>query len=402
MLKINKNMNGNFMGLVLSIFPLGLILINIKLFNIGDAAFKPIHVIVITTIILGISRGINLKRFIIMLIYAIIPWFSIINVVSFSDFVSTYLIYLMSLMLIFIGISPALITDANVIQKMFKILFRTFNFSAIYGIIQFLLANIFGNFNLYNNLGRFQFHPHYYNRIFGIDRATSIYIEPSVFAWVAVTILVLALYLMNTPIMGKKELKHTVILATTSVLISFSASGFVSYFLVILLYTFNKKSNYKTILFSWILVSALLLIIIFQPTQLRYLRLTEISRPNTSGYARIIEPFYAMREVFANYPLTGRGLGQIGVYDLNLTYNVYINNSLYGIVITFGILTILYAVPIGISFYRFIKQDKLTLILFANLVLIFISTGSFLSLEMPLIYCLYLFAIRYKKLVDFS
>jgi Ca2+/Na+ antiporter len=104
-----------------------------------------------------------------------------------------------------------------------------------------------------------------------------------------------------------------------------------------------------------------------------------------------------MIEAIKVYPVFGRGLGQIGVYDRKLVYNILIHNSFFGVFIIFGISALAYIIPILTSFYRAIKRDKMVLILVADLFFVFIATGSFLSLEMPLIYCIFLMAVNYKQ-----
>lgn len=395
---LSKTKNEKLTKIVLSLMPFGLILINIKLFNIGEAAFKPIHIIVLITIVIGLNKGVSYKRLLMLLFYSIVPMLALNNIVSYPAFLSTYLIYLMSLMLLFLGMPPLLKSNKLGIKKIFILLFRVFNFTALYGILQFVLANFFDDYRLYNNLGRFQFHPHLDNQIFGIIRATSIYIEPSVFAWIATTVLVLAFYLRKTDTISNKETNITIGLSIISVLIAFSSAGLITLITLVILLTFLVKRSYLVLILRWGLIITTFLIVLTQPEMINYLRLSEIGRQNTSGYIRIIEPFYAMKEVLIKYTLFGRGLGQIGVFDQNLQYNRNIHNSLYGSVITFGICSLLYFIPISLKFINYVKQDKHTIILFANLFFVFLSTGSFLSLEMPLIFCLCQFAIKYKDI----
>jgi len=394
---LSKTKNEKLTKIVLSLMPFGLILINIKLFNIGEAAFKPIHIIVLITIVVGLTKGVSYKRLLILLFYSMVPMLALNNIVSYPAFLSTYLIYLMSLMLLFLGMPSLLKSNKLDIQKVFILLFRAFNFTALYGILQFVLANFFDDYRLYNNLGRFQFHPHLDNQIFGIIRATSIYIEPSVFAWIATTVLVLVVFLYDHKILSENEKKITVSLCLLSLLIAFSAAGFVSLIFILMIYNANAKLSYHSILINGLILLSLILILVIEPGLIKYLRLSEITRQNTSGYIRIVEPFYAMKDVMSNYPLFGRGLGQIGVFDQNLQYNMNIHNSLYGSIITFGVMSAAYYIPILFKFSKIIKQNKKSVLLIINLLFIFLTTGSFLSLELPLIYCLYIFAIKYKN-----
>lgn len=214
---------------ILLLIPFGLILINIKFFDFFSTAIKPIHFIVVLIIINALCSRIDIKNAVILWVYLLIPLLAFNNIISFKEFMFTYAIYILSLLLVLIGIKPFLKVDEQYQKKMFAILFKMFNISAIYGLIQFILANVFDDFRLYNNLGTFQYHMHLDNEIFGIIRATSIYIEPSVFSWIATTVLVLLLYLRKACILKPKAYKLTVLLCIVSIFISFSAAGLIAF-----------------------------------------------------------------------------------------------------------------------------------------------------------------------------
>lgn len=388
----NRKLNNKLIILL----PFGLLLINIKFFDIFGASIKPIHFIVLLIIIYSLTKKFKTKNFLLAIVYLLIPFLALGNVISLSSFLSTYLIYFMAVLLTFFGINLYTNSSYENLRRMFILLFRFFNFTAIYGICQYVLANYFQNYSLYNNLGSLQFHPHYPNELFGISRATSIYIEPSVYAWISTTVFVIFYYL-GKKILEKREYYLTGLMCLISVFITHSSAGYLGFISIIFAILLVKRRT-KIVVFSQIFTLFFMILLVLSNTGIfKYLRLGEIFREDTSGYARITEPFYAMIESLEFYLLSGRGLGQIGVYDSNLIYNIYIHNSLLGIFITFGLLAFVYLIPIIKNFYRYIKFDQETLPLFINLVFIFITTGSFLSLELPVIFFLMVLAISCKN-----
>lgn len=376
--------------------PFCIILMNIKLFEVGPA-IKPAHFIVGIIILNAILKKFKVNNLIVSLFYILVPLLSLSNIMSLKEFVQTFAIYIMSCFLLLISLQYYKDIDKASLKKMFIIFFRAFNLTVIYGIIQFLLANIFKNTSLYNNLGVFQYHPHYDNRLYGFYRAASIYIEPSVFAWVCTTVFVILYYLRNNEIIKKEEYIFTEIMCISGVIVAISASGFLGSILIFLsiLLTKNRSKEVVTLIVA---ILALSMILIFTyPEFFDFLRLDEIMHKGTSGYGRFGQPLLAMMETIKMYPLTGRGLGQIGVYNPELQYNIAIHNSLFGVFITFGMSALLYIIPIMYNTYKYILNDKNTLTLFVNIFYVFITTGSFLSLEIPVIYCLIVLAISYQQ-----
>lgn len=398
---INSSDNLNKYNNTIILLPFCIILLNIQLFDVG-AAVKPAHIIVILIILSAIYNNFKINKPKILLIYIFVPLLGLSNIISLYEFIKTYVVYILSSILIMVGLQYYKNIDKAILKKMFTVFFRAFNITAAYGIVQFLSANIFKNLSLYNNLGSFQFHPHLDNSLFGLYRATSIYIEPSVFAWVCTTVFVILYYLRNCEILKKEEYIFTGAMCVSGIAAAISSSGFLGSIAIGISIIFTKKRNKIN---SALLISILafsIIVLIFKPSLLRFLRLEEIMRENTSGYKRLVEPLFAMAETMKMYPLAGRGLGQIGVQNSDLIYNIGIHNSFYGIFITFGMSAFIYIIPIAYKIYSYIKNDKTALPLFVNILYVFSATGSFLSLEIPVIYCLCVLAISYKNNYDFK
>ena len=366
---------------LLKLLILSIYLINIKLFMIGSVAFKPIHIFGFIFFLIFIIRKQTIKNVIIFIIILIVVLFGYFNALDKVEFWKSLVILTLSLALLLFG--PNIISGIrNEIKlKFFKFIFRSYIYVVLYGLIQFGTKNFFGLDLFYNNLGKFQFHPHYQNDLFGFSRATSIFYDPSVYAWVTNLIITLLIIFKDKIGINRSLFFKYLTCFFLGLISSLSSSGFVAFFLIIIVYYFikyRKKNVYLVILSPLFLVGIWLLF--------PYLRLSEITSENTSGYARIVFPLLNLIEVFNTYPIFGRGIGQFGVEDPSLLYDGVIHNSIYGFFISFGISALLLFFICLKRFYSHISSDPIWLLLWLNLLLIFTTTGSFLSLELPFIY----------------
>jgi hypothetical protein len=377
------------------LLPLGVILMNVKLFDVAGRSIQPIHVIVVLLVIAALGGRIRKSSLLQMAFYCLLPLCGVIEVSSKADFASSYAVYVLSCALIFIGIRPFLHGERKGLQRVYVLLFRMFNVTAAFGIVQFVHANAFHSRALYNILGRFQHHPHYPNELFGFHRATSVYIEPSVFAWVCTTVFVINTYLRHRRVLDDREYYLTLTLSVLGTLLTLSASGYIGFTLVLLCMLLVRGKRDTPVLVSLLATTALLLIV-FVPSMLSWLRISTILVPGSSGYNRLVQPYQAMMETLRVSPVFGRGIGQIGVVDPRYVHNYPIHNSAYGIVVAFGLSALAYVVPVIRRMIIYIRSDLQSIPLFANLFYVFVTTGSFLSLELPVLYSLSTIAIALK------
>jgi hypothetical protein len=382
-------------SLLLKFIIFSLYFINIQFFFIGNVAIKPIHFFGIGYLSVFLLRGTSFKNILKFLIVASIVLFGILNAVDVVEFWKSYVSFLLSLALLVFG--PELISTFQLKTKInfLNYVFVSYKWVVFYGVIQFVMKNVFGSDLLYNNLGIFQYHPHYENELFGFSRATSLFYEPSVFGWVT-NLIISSLVMFKEKIGMKKEtFFSSLILYLIGLFVSLSSSAFASFFLLAFVYMIIKNRN-KGIYIVFFLSIFFVGFALVAP----YLRLSEISTENTSGYARVIWPFLNLLEVFEHYPISGRGLGQFGVEDNNLLYDGVIHNSVYGFMISFGLSSVILISFAIIRLLNYLKHDRLWLILWVCLFSIFSSTGSFLSLELPFVYLLIFTLFNVSKQVD--
>lgn len=367
--------------ILLKILIYSLYFINIQFFFIGSVAIKPIHFFGLIYLIVFMVRQVPVKTILVFLLLSLVVLVGISNAVDEIDFLKSFVLFIISLALLLFG--PKLIATFSYKEKIdfFKHVFNSYRLVVFYGLLQFILKNVFGSDLLYNNLGSFQFHPHYHNDLFGYSRATSVFYEPSVFGWVT-NLVICALVIFRDKIgMERKTFLNSLFIYLIGLLVSLSSSAFASFFLLAVVY-FMIKNRSKVIFIILFLPIIFLGLGLLTP----YFRLSEIGTENTSGYARVIWPFLNLVEVFEHYPGLGRGLGQFGVEDNNLLYDGVIHNSVFGFLITFGFSSVILIYFAFIRLLNHIKHDLLWLVPWICLFSIFSTTGSFLSLELPFVY----------------
>lgn len=357
--------------------------INVQFFFIGSIAIKPIHFFGFGYFLIFLLRGSSIKNIFEFALMACVVLLGVINAVDIVEFWKSYVLFLLSLALLIFG--PEFISSFKLSTKIsfLNFIFISYKWIVLYGVLQFMLKNIFGSDLLYNNLGVFQYHPHYENELFGLSRATSIFYEPSVFGWVT-NLIICALVVFRDKIgIERKTFLNSLFIYLIGLLVSLSSSAFASFFLLVVVYFIikNRSKGIYILLFLPIFILGLGLLA-------PYLRLSEIGTENTSGYARVIWPFLNLIEVFELYPVLGRGLGQFGVEDNSLLYDGVIHNSIYGFLISFGLSSVILISFAFIRLLNYLKHDLLWLVLWICLFSIFSTTGSFLSLELPFVYLL--------------
>ena len=370
-----------FVKFILIILLLSIYLINFQFFLLGALAIKPIHLFALVYFIIFIFKKQSLKskiKFIFILLIILLGYFNSIDKVEFWK---SFILVFLSVALIIFG--PDLIRKVSIEKKIqfFSFVFKSYVYVVLYGLFQFFTKNFFGLDLLYNNLGPFQFHPHFDNDLFGFTRATSIFYEPSVFGWV--TNLVLSLMIIYKERIGMPSIvfyKYLIIFLL-GLLVSLSSSAFVSLILICTVYFFIKYK--RRVLYLVIIIPFIIIIVWFL---LPYLRINEIDTEKSSGYARLILPFLNLEEVINVYPFLGRGLGQFGIDDVKLAFDGVIHNSIFGFFITFGLSGIFLLFMAIKKIHIHYKYDPLSILLWLNLLSILSATGSFLSLELPFIY----------------
>jgi hypothetical protein len=377
----------SFFDKIIYLLGLSIILSNLKFFSINESSIQPIHFLTLFLVYSVLVFKFRVKNLISYFLFLIFPVFGILNIISFQDFLMTYLIYVFLISLLFLVLPKIHTIKTNILIKSIDLFLKLFYITAIFGIVQFIILNIFNLNNFYNFFGIFQHHYHYNNLLHGILRSTSIYIEPSVFAWITLVNLGIHYYSKI------KFFKHPAVfefICIVSIFVSQSASGFIGLLFLVII---KKVILDKNVIYFVIFILASILITVYFQSLVAFLRLNSIFIENTSGYNRIVIPIETTIDVLSKYPFFGIGIGQLGLSNPNLTYSGTIHNSIFGIIITFGFSSIIVYLYMILNAIKILKKDSSTIILIFILIFILFTTGSFLSLE--LVYILLLFYISF-------
>jgi hypothetical protein len=282
-------------------------------------------------------------------------------------------------------------------EKIFalRVAFGFMTLAGAFGVFQFF-ANNFMGLGIYNFFGPLQAHPHFGNTILGIDRSTSVFIEPSQFAWVSLFFIALAAYLYKNRVeIGLPRWRWHLLVVIFGLLASLSAVGYIGFVILAAILVFEERGRLSSrYLYG---VSAFLggLVGLVLTGAYRFLRLDTIAVEGTSGFQRLIAPFLALRDTLEHYPLLGRGLGQQGVADLLLANSEeIIHNAVFGFWIVFGLFGgALILFFFAQSYIKNLWAGKAAILPLFMLAYMYLSTGAFIALEIPFLLTLASFAV---------
>lgn len=381
-------------SIVLSIFTW-----NIRLFTFGSD-IKLIHLVAISIISLACLKTAHFKDFWGLLACAALPLFSLLNVQSTASFSTSYVMWLLTIGFIFLGIpylNRVFIVDDLKFAIRLSIYFMAG--ASAFGCFQFF-ANNFLAFDLYNFFGPIQAHAHYPNTILGIDRATSVFIEPSQFAWVCLFFLCLMGFLyLNRVDLNLPRWRRVFVIIASGVGVALSALGFIGalglFTLLLLERQGQRGRKYAYVILGFAVVFGL----VFLTGAARFLRLDTIAIEGTSGFQRVISPLLALLDVAEVYPLFGRGLGQQGIFDLRLPASEEItHNAVFGFWIVFGLLGgALVLTFLAVAYGKSLWEGRGALLLLFITGFMYLSTGAFIALEIPFLLSLASFAVTLVK-----
>lgn len=381
-------------SLVLSIFTW-----NLRLFTLGSD-IKLIHLVAIFILSLACLKTAHFKDFWGVLACAALPLFSLLNVQSSGSYSTSYVMWLITIGFIFLGIpylNRVLTTGDLKFAIRLSLYFMTA--AAALGCFQFFLNNFLA-FDFYNFFGPLQAHVHYTNTILGIDRATSIFIEPSQFAWVCLFFLSLMAFLfLNRVDLNLPRWRRVFVIIALGVGVALSAVGFVGalgLFALLLLERQGRRGRkYAYVILGFAVVFGL----VFLTGAARFLRLDTIAIEGTSGFQRVVSPMLALLDMVEVYPLFGRGLGQQGIFDLSLSASEeIIHNAVFGYWIVFGLLGgTLVLTFLSLAYGKNLWGGRGAVLLLFITGLMYLSTGAFIALEIPFLLTLASFAVTLVK-----
>jgi hypothetical protein len=375
-----------------------------KLFNVLQTSFKPHHVVFILCILLTAfhKKKIYINRFIVALIFLIIPVLPLYRISDALEWVKSYVIWVIAV----VYFAYAFPEIKNLFQKnrrtYIKIYVNLMILVQIISIVQFLTMNYLGFVFLNNFFGSLQYISPYMSSKSGIYRAFAIFHEPSVLGWVNSSALAVVLYSLKENIFSQKYLIVFHILCLLTMLCSLSAVGMISYFAIWFVYLMLNVKNRKIL--AMIAISFFLLIYLWNFTTILnpIRRITlEVNEINTSGYERLNAPRQFAIKTLKYYPILGRGIGQSGSNDLVGTISTALsqeaNNSFYQMIMNFGLSSIALIILFVKTMLKRIKSDINYLIIVFNVLIIFVSTGAYLSMDFVAILNIMLLVFKGKE-----
>lgn len=373
-----------FWNIIIICIILSVALENFKIANVLGTSLKPIHIVVILSIIYSLFfEKIKPTNLLLACFFLILPLIPLYRINDKLEFFKTYVVYFLMVMFCAFSLNP--LKDRFVLDKVkyLNILIAVISIVQILGILQFLTLNLMGFDFMQNIFGTFTFHPTMngtYNSRF--LRAYSVYHEPSVLGWVTNTGFLITL-LGKKRWFSQRKYYFLILLSFLSIAVTLSTSALL-FFILIFVCNYFIMPHTKEKLFLPILFLGIFLILIalgfFDPL----LRIfTEVGVENTSGNERFNDPLNYMIRTFSYFPLFGRGLGQEGEVDpIGIIGRVQTcNNSVFGLFVNFGLSGLIILFFILIYSLKFVKKDKRSFLVVLNMLGIYSSTGAYLAMD---------------------
>ena len=308
------------------------------------------------------------------LVLVFLPFLNFLFVISYSFFFKSLFYYYFSITLIFIFWYKREIKISFLHVKDFLKIFQIL--LLLISSLQFYTVTISQTEMFFNLFGNLQMKEGVFEASNAWFRVKSVYLEPSYFAFVLISLFVSDVLL---------KYKITFLnFCLTSIMLYYTGSSFglVTYCLLIF-YWLAFVLNIQYLRYFIIFGSAIFISINF--TNLLILtRLSEVitselvfNNELSSGFMRLILPMYILLFIFSNGTFLGIPLGNLNLYlEVNKFYYsdiLSIHNGLFAFFIYFGIIAILVFI---ILFYKFFKVSKLFQFFIIFFVLGLMNSGS--------------------------
>lgn len=385
----NKTENKVFdrWSILLTLVFISILFENLSLFKIGGASFKLYHIVAIIGIIIALidQVSITLNSIILYIIFILLPWLPLYRINDLKGFFNTYIIYLLFstfVLLCYRELRKVFVKNIYYCCKMCKI---TCGIIVIYGILQFVFDNTLNNSILRYPFGRFTFQKLNPGTVFNYLRTQSIFHEPSYFGIICCLFIAIGLFINSSSISYSVKFHNSYfILLIIGVAISFSSAMYYALALIYIAYFLtNKDFKFNNIIMLFCFCILVFFILSFTGLSKIFNRISEVGKEGTSGFERIISPLQYIQKTMVEYPLFGRGMGQEGNVDRVGIIGTYmaVNNSVFGIVVIFGLSSVIFIVSALFAIIKTSKSNKRVFIIFAFLFAMYFSTGAFLSFD---------------------
>lgn len=356
---------------------------NVKIVSLAGASLKPIHVILaLAAVYCMLVKPVPLKRVAWGTFFLALPLFPIYRIGDMGEWAKSYLVYAIMCLFITYAMKHFIAEFKCDTRRYIRLMLNIIVILEILGIIQFVMMNLFEVFFLKDFWGIFQFHHSQFGKSGGLYRAYSLFYEPSFFAWVCNTSIATCLF-FNDDTLSKNRKIFNIILSLIAVMCSLASSGIAITLVIFAVFVLVRSKNPLKITGSVLAAGIIVLLIAAFTDLLAPLNriFTEIKTPNTSGYERLVTPIMYTKRTLEYFPLFGRGLGQEGNVDPIGVIGLYpgVQNSIFGIVVWFGLSSLFFYIPAFIYCIRRLKENRRWLIVLTMIFSIYISNGAFCS-----------------------
>lgn len=368
---------------------------NVRLFSLFGGVIKVSHVAMILAILYGFfCFSHTVKTYIGLLFFLVLPLIPLYRINNIGGFLGSYVNY--AIIVLFVCFALRITQKAFCRDVVFYLSFYNVivSIAAVLAIIQFIMMNLFGVFWLDGFWGSFQFHHSSYGMEMGFYRAYAVFHEPSYLGFVCNLGIAINLAVPATMYKNSKRRMFFIALYVISVFCTVSASALLVMAVLFAVYcVFSPKPQKKTLIIITLFILTMIIIFLViaildidvPVLDMLFERLfQESGREGTSAYERLRSPVEYVKKTFTYYPFFGRGIGQEGNVDAVGTIGRFkgIHNSLYGIVVTFGLSSVVFAVWFIKEFFTAKFKGKYfgtRVILFLSLIGMYMSTGSYMS-----------------------
>lgn len=380
------NNTTKFQRIVIILLIISLVTENIRIISILGGDIKLPHIACILGIVIVLSKKIIIKfnYFVMFILFSMLPILPLYRISDKLEWIKTYVNYVLILLFLIFALPPLIKKFNDNYKRFYTLIIYIIVSIQLLAIVQFILMNYFDYFFLKDVFGIFQFHKSSFGMQNGYYRAYSVFHEPSVLGWVCTSSV--AFLLFNGELtFSNKKIWGFQILNIITILLTVSASALCILMSIIVINLLIKKiSSIKFWIIGLGLTLSLVLLNIFTNVLEPLSRISnELFTENTSGYERINVPLQYMAQTLKYYPFLGRGIGQEGWGDKVGVIGNYsaINNSIIGVVVNFGLSSILIYLTAFNLLYEKIKTNRKWWILSINLFGIYLSTGAYISLD---------------------
>jgi len=351
--------------------------IHLRIISIGE--FEISMGLILFPIWLFLTFKISLLKFNkfaikVYLFLLLLPFLNVFKIISYVDFFKSLFYYFITITTIFIFWYKSKIKVSLTYMKTFIRVLQII--LLIISTIQYYTVTLNQSNFLFNLYGSFQMKEGSFDAILAWYRVKGVYLEPSYFAFVLISLFISDIFLNN---------KVTLInYFLTSLMLYYTNSSFgLIIYCILLFYWFAFVLNNKIIKFSIIIPSFIFLLINFSNI-LILTRMSEVISPDmvfnnelSSGFMRLILPIYILSFIFNNGYLLGLPIGNLNsiLKVKNFYYSdiLQIHNGFFAFIIYFGIVAIFFIIIMCYLFFKTNKTSKFFIIYF---VMALMNSGS--------------------------